>query len=332
MGNGMPFVVEKGPTWQLFDWALSPGGPWGNVTGRLQALNLLRSNAPATWADIFFEAWVAGDAANLLTVDMRNHINQDWFTGKAPDGSPHGWLNFDTDPAEVIVRALARAYEVSLGITRHVELPGPGGEAVDPATPAEVTRLWPIEFWWICPLPVFQCWIGWRQVRTGQPGFGDGLVTFTWATPAPAWSYLAARPDDPGEYYDDEVDDDGDPVEHHGPLGRVDTSDGARSELYHRNMTSPGLLLVGHHETVVTTQEVITGQEVIEGQEPAPRDPAQVVGDQPSMADVQRLGDARMDPDEPQNKLVFKLPVLLGEGQVVTVSPFEDVGGYAEIR
>ncbi|MEZ5408423.1 MAG: hypothetical protein R2761_10380 [Acidimicrobiales bacterium] len=326
MGNGMPFVMEKGPTWQFFDWALSPGGPWGNVAGRLEALNLLRSHTRNSWEDVFFDAWAAGGAANLLTPQLRAHIHDDWFVGLPPQNSTHGWLNFATNPVEVIVRALARAYEVSLGVTKHVELPGPQGNKVKPATPAEVTRLWPIEFWWVCPLPVFQCWIGWRQVRTGPPGFGDGLVTFTWATPAPAWSYLAARPDDPGEYYDDEVDANGKPVEKSGPLGRVDTSDRARAELYHRNMTSPGLVLVGHHETVVTTQEVLTGQE------PTFRSPEPSVGDASSMEALHEMGDARMDPNEPNNKLVFKLPVLIGAGQVVTVSPFDDVGGYAEVR
>lgn len=325
MGNGMPFVLEKGPVWEYFDRAYSPGGARGGIEGRLELLNEFRTRLAAsaekpqeTWSQIFERATTTG-ANPTIKAQLRKHIVDDWFTGLGTAGGG-GWLNWDTNPAEVIVRGLARACEVSLGIANHRELPGLGDESVPAARTGEVTRLLPIEFFWACPLPVFQCWIAWRHVRT-EDGPGDGLVTFVWATPAPAWSYLAKRPADDGPWLD-EAD-----RMNFGPLGRVDSADGARRELYHRNLTSGGLLLVGDDDTEVLPKGVDLSANSGLSDGPA------VDVNQPSVTTPDELAELATErATGRQNRFVFDLPVLKGSGEVVTVSPFDDVGGYFEPR
>ena len=329
MGNGMPFVIEKGPVWEFFDRQYAPGGNRGNVEQRLAILNGLRrpvegpapQDPAADWGTLFLEASSAQNP--VIRQQLEDHITNDWFTGIAPNGT-NGWLNWDTNPAEIICRAWARAIEVSLGITQHVELPGPGRagqvEPVPEARPSDVTRLWPIEYWWVCPLPVFQCWMGYRRVKTDRGiGEGDGLVTFIWATPAPAWSYLARFPAADGEWIDD------DDQTHYGPLGRADFPDGSRSELYHRNMASSGLMLVGHEETVVEPVGV-AAPDCLSMERGGGR--ASVQCGSPDELNER----ARVRAANSENKFVLDFPVLRGAGRVVTVSPYDDVGGYSEVR
>ncbi len=321
MGNGMPFVLEKGPVWEYFDRAYSPGGARGDTAGRLDVLNGFRhrtSEEPKeTWTDIFIRATTKGTHPTVKQ-KLREHIVDDWFTGRGTPGSG-GWLNWTTNPAEVVVRGLARAYEISLGIANHVELPGLDDESAPPATPKEATRLWPIEFYWACPLPVFQCWIAWRPVPSGASKNYDGLVTFTWATPAPAWSYLAQRPADDGRWFDDENDP------QFGPLGRADFPDGSRKELDERNLDSAGLLLIGEDNTEVLCDGVdLSGKtEMIQ---PVPCNGPEVN----SQEEFMQICELRMQGN--QNEFALRLPILAGSQNVVTVSPFDDVGGYNETR
>ena len=339
MGDGMPFVLEKGPVWEFFDREYGPGGRVGDVDSRLLLLNGLRRPDPIPfgeddtadnyWRNLFIGAYLNQPTlAPVMGPTLRNHVEQDWFTGLA-DGDQHGWLNWASHPTEVVARGLARAIEVSLGIRHHVELPEHGAAGKVPlATPNHVTRCWPIEFYWACPLPVFQCWIAWRPVRATQGSDGAGLVTFTYTTPAPAWSYLAKYP------ARDSVVVDGLGMEHIAPLGRVDEAPpGTRQELVDRNMQPKGLVLVGESSTEMVCRPVVpvgAGNSLRLG---CGR-PRETADDEASPEKLAHQA-ARIVADGARygrNQFVLNLPILEGAGPVVTVSPFNDVGGFAEYR
>lgn len=339
MGDGMPFVMEKGPVWEFFDREYSPGGRLGDVDSRLLLLNGLRrpsalpvgqADTPDNyWSNLFIGAYLNEPSlASVMGPVLKQHIEQDWFTGLAV-GDEHGWLNWASNPAEVVARGLARAVEISLGVRYHVELPEHGAtEEVPLADASHVTRCWPIEFYWACPFPVFQCWIAWRPVPPGH-GFGrEGLVTFTYTTPAPAWSYLAKCPAEDGVV----VDENG--MEHVAPLGRVDDAPpGVRHELVDRNILPKGLVMIGESCTEVLCSPVVQESEG-DGLRVDPgrfRESADDGAGADELAE-QGLRLVTEGVDRGRNQFVLDLPILEGVGPVATVSPFNDVGGYAEYR
>ena len=68
--------------------------------------------------------------------------------------------------------AMIRAIEVSLGIA-----PVAPGQGV----PATFPRQWPVDLYWICQGPWFQCWVLWRQ---SDATAAEGHVTLLITTPA----------------------------------------------------------------------------------------------------------------------------------------------------
>lgn len=354
MGDGMPFVYEKGPVWSFYDRQFAPGGVCGQVAARLELLNRLRQPPNGNgWADRFVEASGGHPTMKvLMPQDMEDHIRQDWFTGGMPQPG-RGWLNWQSNPAELVCKGFARALEISLGVD-HVDLVAGAVPDEELASEADATRCWPIEFWWLCPLPVFQCWVAWRPPDP-PPAFGiphaeldelreslannlrvdlelhgealeairdaldaavasdetpeadeldvNGLVSFTFATPAPAYSYLAKHPADDGLFFDAA---DSPRV---GPLGR------SGAELAGKNAARRGLVVIGDADTV-------------SGCYPVP--PPHTLGVGPDTRAEFEEG-ALMDAMANSHNM-FNLPSLAGDGDVVTVSPYNDVGGYNEGR
>ena len=115
--------------------------------------------------------------------DRVDHLNRDWF-GMAPDRNgawvkrpalfPTGfWTGYQGDPEAILRTAI---HPCARGVTRPAA--GVAGDAIPDAT--SVARHWPVDVYWICQGPWFQCWVLWRQADTGA----DGHVTLLIATPA----------------------------------------------------------------------------------------------------------------------------------------------------
>lgn len=111
------------------------------------------------------------------------HINQDWLgmsnAGGAwapqPAAFPTGfWKGYQGDTDAILRAATVCAIEVSLNLP-----PAHPGDAIPDASTVE--RQWPIDVYWICQGPYFQCWVMWRQSGTGPT---EGHVTLLITTPA----------------------------------------------------------------------------------------------------------------------------------------------------
>jgi hypothetical protein len=221
MGDGMPYMVTKGPVWQFFDDWFSDPDPKVRLKHKIDALIAAHLNG-----DLFVAAPAPTppdattgipenrpgsndpNAAGQQRTMPNDHFG-DWFdmhgfTGQCPEEpqppwltvrpNPTGWWNGWAGDAQAIAReAFIRTIEVSLGL-----------EHVDPVagrTKAEIKqayqpnldpghaydRNWAIEFWWICPLPSFQTSISWRAYQPpNRAGPGDpmaGSVAMTFLTP-----------------------------------------------------------------------------------------------------------------------------------------------------
>jgi hypothetical protein len=179
MGGNMPYVVEKGPYFAGLEAKIATQGP------RVTALNQLRQRDPNGDLSFDLAALCGFDSSTLdrptndpvLAGDGRTywdryiHFDHDWLGEDAPNG--YFWVNWQNgNPAAIMREGMERALEVSLGLDH--------GE--DPAHPK---WCWPIDFYWICQGPFFQCWILWRRVET-SPDLGHVTVLFT--TP-PACGY-----------------------------------------------------------------------------------------------------------------------------------------------
>jgi hypothetical protein len=175
MSGFMPYVLDKGPYFEVIESKLA------DPATRAHALRDLRNNVPI--ADL-----VGFDSTNLgadgRTPDTRKqHLNSDWFGV----GGPMFWLGYAGNPELILRNAMERAIEMSFGL-----------EHCDPVpTDAQAAsgRHWPIDLYWICQGPWFQCWVLWRKADQGQ-----GHVTLLITTPAAAGLPLTSkitRPVDP---------------------------------------------------------------------------------------------------------------------------------------
>jgi hypothetical protein len=89
---------------------------------------------------------------------------------KQPNHFPTGfWIGFEGDPEAILREAIERAIEVSFDLA-------PGADIDDPCC---LNRRWPIDLYWICQGPVFQCWVLWRKDDESTAGH----VTLLMMTP-----------------------------------------------------------------------------------------------------------------------------------------------------
>jgi hypothetical protein len=196
MGEGMPYHMHKGHTWQTIDRYLSTHNLDRRATRKAAVLAALRdqNNFPR-FTDVFRVIAPSsysppGGAPNPVSA-LVTHMNEDWFglpqtqPGQWGPQEPFGpnntttgfWRNWYGD-AEAIVRATtARAIEVSLGVDHGADVPvNDAGEATNDS----VTRNWPIEFWWLCGVRWFYSSLTWRHEHGAQR---HGVVVVEWVTP-----------------------------------------------------------------------------------------------------------------------------------------------------
>jgi hypothetical protein len=164
MSGFMPYLVEKGPYLSVMESKLA------DPPTRAQALTDLRGGVAL--ADM-----VGFDSANLgqdkLSVDQRKkHLNDDWFGFGA---TSMFWVGYDGNPEIILREGMTRAIEVSFGLEH--------GDPVPTAAQATSGRHWPIDVYWICQGPWFQCWVLWRAAERGE-----GHVSLLITTPA-AYGY-----------------------------------------------------------------------------------------------------------------------------------------------
>jgi hypothetical protein len=176
MTGFMPYVMEKGPYFSVAEDRLA------NPIRRRQMLIDLRTGV-AISAICGFDSTTLdlpnppNGTPQAQMKDRIEHLDRDWF-GMEPDAqgnwkykAPTGaeqtgfWTGYQGNPEKIFRAAVIGAIEVSLGLP-------PGGD------PANATREWPIDFYWVCQGPWFQCWLLWREAGN------SGHVTVTITTPA----------------------------------------------------------------------------------------------------------------------------------------------------
>ncbi len=164
----MPYVVTQGDICTALENAFNfghplSGAPRSAAQTKLDTLNDLRMDVSV------------GLCGSILTNEIANHIDTHWFGLPSPPANlPTGWWINWSGPAEDIARqGIIRALEVSLGLHP--------GEALADCTMARSN--YPVRFSWICPVPRFEFWIGWRDFSAIYQGDRDGVVNITMATP-----------------------------------------------------------------------------------------------------------------------------------------------------
>src|SRR6478672_10142047 len=165
MPGPMPYLLDKSAYFEIVDSLLS------DPAERISILQQLRNNAPLSDLAGFDSTNLgtppdptvnyAGSGDKRTPAQRVEHLNEDWFgmsnatgqwqkTGTFPTGF---WGDYQGDPEAIMRVAMIRAIEVSLGIP-------PGG---DPPDLCCLERRWPIDVYWLCQGPWFQCWVLWRQ-------------------------------------------------------------------------------------------------------------------------------------------------------------------------
>lgn len=169
----MPYVVTQGDICTALENAYNFGHPKAGLLRtaaqtKLDALVDLRNNV------------AVGSCGDILSDEISTHIDEHWFGLPAPEpgsprfGGPTGWWVNWSGPAEEIAReGIIAALEVSLGLN-------PGEDLADAAL---AKKNFPMDFSWICPVPRFEIWVGWRSLTPIYGGNRDGVVTVTMATP-----------------------------------------------------------------------------------------------------------------------------------------------------
>lgn len=139
------------------------------------------------------------------------------------------WQGYHGDVEEVVRVTLRCALEVSFGVARLGQRPGPGHGRL------------PIELLWLCPMRWVEGWVTWRY----DPGSGLGQVTVLLATPGTGQPLLE-RP----------LDGDG-AVEPAGPLARASAEGERPAQLPRTPPPDPvatrsprGMWVVGHDDQV----------------------------------------------------------------------------------
>jgi len=179
MSGFMPYLVDKGPYFSVIESKLA------EPVTRAHALRDLRAGVAIADLVGFDSTSLAADGRTEAT--RKKHLNEDWF---GHGGVPMFWFGYDGDPESILREAMARAIEVSFGLEH--------GDPEPPDAEAASGRHWPIDLYWICQGPWFQCWVVWRKSATGS----DGHVTLIITTPA-AYGYPVAskitRPINPND-------------------------------------------------------------------------------------------------------------------------------------
>jgi hypothetical protein len=202
----MPYVLHKGAYFEVVESILS------DPSERLERLDALRANVPL-WELCGFDstnlgtppnnAGVGGTGDRMRPGDRVAHMAKDWFgmtnAGgrwvKQPQRFPTGfWTGFQGDPELILREGMIRAIEVSLDLE-------PGGTLDDLCA---VGRMWPIDLYWICQSPVFQCWVLWRQADDSAEGHVTLLITTPAATGYPLTSKITRPVSTPPPYTDPE--------------------------------------------------------------------------------------------------------------------------------
>lgn len=165
MSGFMPYVVEKGPYFSVIESLLA------DPSTRAQALIDLGNGKPIADMVGFDSLSLAPDG--LDEAKRKDHLNKQWFG----IGEPSFWMGYNGNPELILREAMIRAIEMSFGV-EHGD-PGP-----DPECAAD-GRHWPIDMYWICQGPWFQCWVLWRAIEDSDD---DGHVTLLMTTPA-AYGY-----------------------------------------------------------------------------------------------------------------------------------------------
>jgi hypothetical protein len=179
MSGNMPYVVEKGPYFAVLEAKLA------DQTRRIDSLRQLRTANPDLAALCAFESSTLNGPVNdpNLPGDGRSyddrycHFNWDWLgqtNGDCPppaNYSGYFWANWISgSPAAILREGMQRALEVSMGLEH--------GESLPPPSKAP-KRFWPIDFYWICQGPFFQCWVVWRRVASAPSDLGHVSVLLT---------------------------------------------------------------------------------------------------------------------------------------------------------
>ena len=204
MGDGMPYMMTKGPVWQFFDDWFSDPAPEVRLEHKLDALiaahkdddlldaapnatvpepgttipeNRPGSNDPGDpskqrkMPDSHFKDWFEiKDPNHDFTGPCPTEPFEGWVKTVRP--KPTGWWNGWAGDAQAIAReAFIRAVEVSLGLDHAGPAPGRSDAQIKQLYPGALdpghtyVRNWAIEFWWVCPLPSFQTSISWRSYQ-----------------------------------------------------------------------------------------------------------------------------------------------------------------------
>ncbi len=176
MSGFMPYLVDKGPYFSVIESKLA------DPATRAQALVDLRGGIAIADLVGFDSTNLAADGLNPAL--RKQHLENDWF---GFGGAQMFWFGYDGNPELILRDAMTRAIEVSFELEHGDPAPDPGA--------AGTCRNWPIDLYWICQGPWFQCWVLWRSAEQGE-----GHVTLVITTPAALGYPLTSkitRPVDP---------------------------------------------------------------------------------------------------------------------------------------
>jgi hypothetical protein len=226
MGEGMPYHMHKGHTWQTIDRYLSPHDLDRRAARKAQLLEMLRDDTRyPRFTDVFgvirpksYTPPGRGNGGGRNPVDaLVRHMNEDWFGleqqgGKWQPQAPYGlgntttgfWRNWYGDAEAIVRETTARAIEVSCNVDHGADIPkDDNGNTTD----AVLDRNWPIEFWWLCGMRWFHASLTWRHEHGRRR---NGVVVVTWITPGNGdkmYHELDSPPtNDDGSYELDPVD------------------------------------------------------------------------------------------------------------------------------
>jgi hypothetical protein len=183
MSGPMPYLLHKSAYFEIIESLLSDPAERISMLQRLRAGVLLSdlSGFDSTNLGTPPAANRPGSGDGKTPAKRVEHLNEHWF-GMALDDQgqwqkqrnafPTGfWTDYQGDPEAIMRAAMIRGIEVSLGIP-------PGEEIADQCC---LERRWPIDLYWICQGPWFQCWVLWRQSDATS---AEGHVTVLMTTPA----------------------------------------------------------------------------------------------------------------------------------------------------
>jgi hypothetical protein len=218
MGDGMPYMMTKGPVWQFFDDWFSDPTLQVRLEHKIDALIAVHTSSGLFGASpgqgttpVAKTNWPKVKDRNkpgVVETAMPDKHFDEWFDTKGQDFSncaaligkkptTTGWWTGWGGDAEAIVReAFIRAIEVSLGLDHHPWSAKQTEAAVRSAyggLPAELSsypRNWAMDFAWVCPLPMLRASVRWRRLGAKEP---DGLASLTFMTPGMTgpWAQLA---------------------------------------------------------------------------------------------------------------------------------------------